>query len=211
MARDLAALCKALGLTPQLAVGHSAGAAILARMSLDRLIAPKLIVSLNGAFLPFGGVAALILSPLAKALTFNPFVPRMFAWRGRDPAAVHRLLEGTGSSIDREGERFYGRLVASPKHVAAALEMMANWDLRPLVRDLPRLSSDLVLIAASNDRAIPPDVARSVRRLLPSARMKTVGGYGHLVHEEAPEAIAEIILDAATASGLIASQHEMSI
>src|SRR5262249_21235316 len=162
---------------------------------------PELIVSLNGAFLPFGGVAALILSPLAKALTFNPFVPRMFAWRGRDPAAVHRLLEGTGSSIDREGERFYGRLVARPKHGAAALEMMANWDLRPLVRDLPRLSSDLVLIAASNDRAIPPDVARSVRRLLPSARLKTVAGYGHLVHEEAPETTAEIIIDAATASG----------
>lgn len=211
MARDMASLCKALGLMPQLAVGHSAGAAILARMSLDTLIAPKLIVSLNGAFLPFGGVAALILSPLAKVLTFNPLVPRMFAWRGSDPAAVHRLIEGTGSSIDRDGERFYGKLVANPKHVAAALQMMANWDLRPLVRDLPRLSSDLVLVAASNDRAVPPDVARSVRRLKPSARLQTLAGHGHLVHEEAPAKIAEIIIDAATEARLIAPQHEMSI
>jgi magnesium chelatase accessory protein len=207
MARDLAALCKTLGVTPQLAIGHSAGAAILVRMSLDRLIEPKLIVGLNGAFLPFGGAAALILSPLAKALTFNPFVPRLFAW----PAAVHRLIAGTGSSIDAEGERFYAKLVSNPGHVAAALQMMANWDLRPLVRDLPNLSSDVVLIAASNDRAIPPDVAWRVKELMPRARMASIAGFGHLVHEEAPENIADIIIAAAVACDLIAPQHELSI
>jgi len=211
MARDLAEICKTLDVKPQLAIGHSAGAAILARMSLDRSIEPKLIVSLNGAFLPFGGMAALVLSPLAKALTFNPFVPRMFAWRGSDPAAVHRLIAGTGSAIDAEGERYYGKLVSSPAHVAAALQMMANWDLRSLVRDLPSLQSDLVLIAASNDRAIPPDVARRVRELLPRARLETVAGYGHLVHEEAPEKVVEIIVGAAIRSGVIASQYKMSI
>ncbi|HTO66981.1 MAG TPA: alpha/beta fold hydrolase BchO [Bradyrhizobium sp.] len=209
MARDLAALCTKLDVKPQLAIGHSAGAAILARMSLDRSIGPKLIVSFNGAFLPFGGVAALVLSPLAKAMTFNPFVPRMFAWRGSDPAAVHRLIAGTGSAIDAEGERFYGRLVSSPAHVAAALQMMANWDLCPLVRDLPRLQSALLLVAASNDRAIPPDVARRVRGLSPKARLEIVPGYGHLMHEEAPELAATITVGAAVAAGVIALQHEM--
>lgn len=211
MARDLAAICKTLGVTPQLAVGHSAGAAILVRMALDRGIEPKLIVSLNGAFLPFGGAAAIVLSPLAKVLAFNPVVPRIFAWRGGDPAAVHRLIAGTGSAIDAKGERHYGKLVASPAHVAAALRMMANWDLRPLVRDLPKLHADLVLLAASSDRAIPPDVARRVRELLPRARLETLAGYGHLAHEEAPEKVAEIIVREARASGVIAPQHEMSI
>jgi magnesium chelatase accessory protein len=208
MARDLAALCRELDVKPQLAVGHSAGAAILARMSLDRSIDPALIVSLNGAFLPFGGVAALVLSPLAKALTFNPFVPRMFAWRGSDPAAVHRLIAGTGSTIDAEGEHFYGKLVSSPAHVAAALQMMANWDLHPLVRDLPRLRPALLLIAASKDSAIPPDVARRVRGILPKAKLELIRGYGHLMHEEAPELAAATITDAATASDIIALQHE---
>ncbi len=211
MARDVALLCKTLGVSPQLAIGHSAGAAILARMSIDRSIDPKLIVSLSGAFLPFGGVAALVLSPLAKALTFNPFVPWMFAWRGSDPAAVHRLIAGTGSSIDAEGERLYGKLVSCPSHVAAALQMMANWDLRLLVRDLPRLQSALLLIAASNDRAIPPNVAQRVRELLPKAGMETVAGYGHLAHEEAPEKIAQIIFRAAMAADLIATQQAASI
>lgn len=210
MARDLAALCRKLELDPQLAIGHSAGAAILARMSLDRALEPRLIVSLNGAFLPFGGMAALVLSPLAKALAFNPWVPRMFAWRASDPAAVQRLIAGTGSSIDAQGERYYARLVSSPTHVAAALQMMANWDLRPLIRDLPRLQSDLLLIAASKDRAIPPDAARRVCELLPRARLVSLPGYGHLAHEEAPQEVGQIILEAAMSAGLIAPQCEMS-
>lgn len=208
MAQDLAALCKRLDLKPQLAVGHSAGAAILARMSLDGSIDPALIVSLNGAFLPFGGMAALVLSPLAKALTFNPFVPRIFAWRGSDPAAVHRLIAGTGSTIDAEGERLYGKLVSSPAHVAAALQMMANWDLNPLVRDFPRLRPALLLVAASNDRAIPVDVARRVREILPTAKLELIQGYGHLLHEEVPGRTAAIVVTAAEQAGVVATQCE---
>jgi len=208
MARDLAALCRKLDVKPQLAIGHSAGAAILTRMSLYRSIEPKLIVSLNGAFLPFDSVASLILSPLAKALTLNPLVPWFFAWRGSKPAAVHRLIAGTGSSIDVTGERFYRRLVSSPAHVGAALEMMANWDLHPLVRDLPRLHTDLVLVAAANDRAIPPAAARRVCKLVPRAKLETVSNCGHLAHEEAPEAIADIIVRVAIAAEVIALQHK---
>lgn len=209
MARDLAALCAQLEVKPQLAVGHSAGAAILARMALDGLIVPKLIVSLNGAFLPFDGLAAFVLSPLAKALAFNPLMPWIFARRARDPAAVHRLIVNTGSTIDAQGERLYGRLVSSPAHVAAAMQMMANWDLRPLVRDLQKLRCELRLIAAAKDRAVPPDVACRVRELATNARLEIVPGYGHLMHEEAPQLIAVMIVEAAVASGIIAMQHGM--
>ncbi|MGH1551379.1 hypothetical protein ACRAWF_01845 [Streptomyces sp. L7] len=58
-------------------------------------------------------------------------------------------MKGTGSTIDATGERLYRRLVGSPGHVAAALEMMANWDLHPLGRDLPRLKTALLLVAAT--------------------------------------------------------------
>lgn len=211
MARDLAALCRALDVKPEIAIGHSAGAAILARMALDGLIDPKLIVSLNGAFLPFGGVAAQFFSPLAKAMTLNPVVPRIFAWRGRAPAAVHRLIEGTGSRIDADGERCYGKLVGNAGHVAAALQMMANWNLAPLVQDLPKLKPALLLVAASNDKAIPPEVARRVHTLAPHSEVRLMPALGHLAHEEQPDSVASIILDAATASGVIAAQHQMSI
>jgi len=211
MSRDLAALCRVLGVKPEIAIGHSAGAAILARMTLDGLIDPKLIVSLNGAFLPFGGVAAQFLSPLAKAMTFNSFVPRIFAWRGRDPAAVRRLIEGTGSRIDAEGERLYGKLVGNAGHVAAALQMMANWDLAPLVRDLPRLKPSLLLVAAEHDKAIPPRVAERVHALVPHSQVQAMPRLGHLAHEEQPEAVASIILEAAKVAGIFALHDRMSI
>ncbi|MGJ4995147.1 alpha/beta fold hydrolase BchO [Bradyrhizobium sp. HKCCYLS3077] len=210
MSRDLSVLCNKLAISPEIAIGHSAGAAILTRMTLDGLIAPKLIVSLNGAYLPFGGPAAQFFSPLAKMMALNPLVPRLFAWRGRDPAAVHRLLKGTGSTLDALGERLYRRLVGSPGHVAAALEMMANWDLHPLVRDLPRLTTALLLVAATRDHAIPPDVARRVRQLVPQAQLELIDGLGHLAHEEQPGRIAELILIAAERAGVLAAQQEMS-
>ncbi|CAL75488.1 putative Alpha/beta hydrolase, putative protoporphyrin IX magnesium chelatase bchO-like [Bradyrhizobium sp. ORS 278] len=210
MSRDLATLCEQLAIAPEIAIGHSAGAAILTRMALDGLIAPKLIVSLNGAYLPFGGAAAQFLSPLAKMMALNPLVPRLFAWRGRDPAAVHRLLKATGSTLDANGERLYGRLVGSPGHVGAALEMMANWDLNPLVRDLPKLTTALLLIAATRDHAITPDVARRVRQLVPQAQLELIDGLGHLAHEEKPARIAELIVAAAERARVLAAQQEMS-
>src|SRR5271165_4324587 len=44
MASDLGQLLRALDFKPDIVVGHSAGAAILARMCLDRKIAPRLLV-----------------------------------------------------------------------------------------------------------------------------------------------------------------------
>ena len=194
MAADLAKLLGTIGVKPEVTVGHSAGAAILARMCLDGKIAPRLLVSLNGAFMPFGGVANHLLSPLAKLLVLNPVVPRMFAWQASNPNAVERLIANTGSRLDDRGIALYRKLVRSPAHVAAALRMMANWKLEPLLHDLPRLAPILVLVAASNDRSISPGVAKQVREILPQAIIERVPRLGHLAHEEHPQLIADLIL-----------------
>lgn len=194
MATDLSRLLVAIGVTPEVAVGHSAGAAILARMCLDEKIAPRLLVSLNGAFMPFGGAANQLLSPLAKLLVLNPVVPRVLAWQASIPNAVERLIANTGSSIDDRGIALYRKLVCSPAHVAAALRMMANWKLEPLLHDLPRLATALVLVAAANDRSISPTVAKQVREILPQANIERVPALGHLAHEEQPKLIADLIL-----------------
>ena len=72
---------RALGVAPGLAVGHSAGAAILARMCLDGRIAPRALVSLNGALLPLRGLPGQMFSPHGQARSPRPrCVPRLFAW-----------------------------------------------------------------------------------------------------------------------------------
>lgn len=193
MAADIGALLGKLDVRPAIAVGHSAGAAILARMCIDGRMAPHLLVSLNGAFMPFGGIANHLFSPLAKLLVLNPLVPRVFAWQASNAGAVERLIANTGSTIDREGVELYRRLVRSPAHVASALRMMANWRLEPLLHDLPRLTPTLLLIVATNDRSIPPEVAQQVREILPGALIERLPGLGHLAHEEQPQLIAQLV------------------
>jgi magnesium chelatase accessory protein len=194
MAADLDRLLVAIDVKPAVTVGHSAGAAILARMCLDKKIGPRLLVSLNGAFMPFGGAAHHLLSPLAKLLVLNPVVPRVFAWQASNPNAVERMIANTGSNIDDRGIALYRKLVRNPTHVAAALRMMANWKLEPLLYDLPRLAPMLVLVAATNDRSISPAVAQQVRKILPQAIIERVPALGHLAHEEQPKLIADLIL-----------------
>jgi magnesium chelatase accessory protein len=193
MASDVSLLLRTLDIKPKIVVGHSAGAAMLARMSLDGKIAPRLLVSLNGAFMPFGGIAHRLLSPLAKLLVMNPFAPRVFAWQASNAGAVERLIRNTGSTIDPQGIALYRKLVRSPAHVAAALRMMANWRLEPLLHDLPRLTTALLLVVADNDRSISPDVARRIREICSQAMIERLPALGHLAHEEQPELIADVI------------------
>jgi magnesium chelatase accessory protein len=197
MARLLTELLRTLGARPDIAVGHSAGAAILARMCLDDAITPRVLVSLNGALLPLLGMPGHIFSPLAKMMVAFPLATRLFAWRAADRRAVAQMLRSTGSAIDAAGVEQYARLARTTGHTTAALMMMANWDLRPLERDLPRLRTPLVLVAASNDRTIPASDALRVRRLVPGARLVPLPGLGHLAHEERPDLVADIIFEAA--------------
>jgi magnesium chelatase accessory protein len=154
MSRAIAGLLRELDIRPQLAVGHSAGAAVAIQMTISRQIAPRAIVSLNGALLPLSGMAGQIFAPLAKLLTTMPFVSDLFSRRARDPMAIERMIAQTGSNLDERGRELYRRLASNPAHVAAALGMMAHWDLRAFAAELPRLKVPLTLVVGSNDRTI---------------------------------------------------------
>ena len=186
MGAALAALLRALHVEPAYCVGHSAGAAILCRMALDRQIAPRRIIAINGAFLPFGGAAGMLLSPIAKLAAASPAFARMVAWRARDIEAVRRVIAGTGSTIDASGLDLYARLVRDPQHVGGALGMMANWNLHEFERELGALEIPLTLIVGAADRAVPAAQADIVARRAPHADIIRLAELGHLAHEEAP-------------------------
>lgn len=194
MAKAVAGLLDRLEVDPEIVIGHSAGSAVLAKMVLDGLIAPRTIVSINGALLPFHAMTGPVFSALAKMLAFNPVVPWMFAFQAANGRLVDRLLSETGSTIDERGAELYRRLTSNSGHVAAALRMMASWDLTILERELPRLETPLHLIVGTRDKTISPDQAFAVRSLVPHAEVKRLAGLGHLAHEEAPQAFADHIL-----------------
>jgi magnesium chelatase accessory protein len=210
MASGLGQLLRALDADPALVVGHSAGAAILARMCLDGLIAPTSLISLNGAFLPFTGIAGKVFRPAAQLMAINPFVPRLFARRARDPAVLDRLVGNTGSTLDPLGLTLYGRLAGDHRHVQGALGMMAAWDLEPIARDLPKLACRLLLVVGAFDRTVPPSNARRIQGLVPGARIVTLERLGHLAHEEAPERVAALIREEAQATHILALASQPS-
>jgi magnesium chelatase accessory protein len=152
------------------------------------------VFSLNGALLPLHRMQKALFAPVARLLASTSLSSRLFVWSARDRRAVERLLASSGSSIDAAGVDQYWRLARSQSHVEGALQMMAQWDLDGLERDLPRLQPALMLIVGGNDRMVPPAEARKVQQLLPGASLVTLPGLGHLAHEERPDLVSEFMV-----------------
>ncbi len=193
MANALDDLLKAEHFEPDLIVGHSAGAAIALQMTLTGGLTPGLLVGLNAALFPYGGWLAPLAQPLARAFTALAPVPRILAARARQPGTVERLIANTGSRLDRAGIETYRHILERQDHVAATLSMMANWDLNPLLNQLPELTTPLCLIVGEGDRTVPPGQAAKVIERVPAGRIIRLGELGHLAHEEKPRLIQDAI------------------
>jgi magnesium chelatase accessory protein len=198
MSGAIAMLLRAMGIAPVFAAGHSAGAAVLVRMTVERLLNPAALLSFNGAFFPVGGVAGQFFSPIAKAVAGVSVLQSLFA-RMADRRAVERLLRDTGSRIDERGLALYQRLFSNQGHVAGTLGMMAAWDLRGMSQDLRSLPVPVSLVRSAGDRTIAPALAEKAAGLAPSATLLDMPG-GHLAHEEHPALAATLVTNAQTAS-----------
>jgi magnesium chelatase accessory protein len=182
----LGALLRQLKFAPEWVLGHSAGAAILARMSLDRLVEPRGLISLNGCLLPLGGLQTPLIPTVGRVLAGSTLLPELVARVARLPGTVERMLRDTGSRLEPTDVNLYRKLAESPRHVAGALGMMSMWDTRPLERELPLLAPRLSLLAAVQDKFIPLSHAYDVQKRVPRSRVIELPGLGHLAHEERP-------------------------
>jgi len=194
MAAALVALMHAIDMRPNMVIGHSAGAAVAARMCLDQRVTPELLVGINAALLPLDGLAGRVYAPMARWMAASALVPRLFAWRAADPHMREKLIAATGSVLDPVGQALYGRLMQDAGHASAALAMMANWDLCTLARDLPQLRTPMHLCVGEGDRTVAPTQAAQVRGRLrphPLTAVTSLGSLGHMAHEERPALVAE--------------------
>lgn len=194
IARDLGSLLGTVGCTPDLIVGHSAGAAIAVRMVIDACLPPpRLVVSVNGAILPWAGIAGVVFPPLARLMASAGFAASLLARRAEQPGQVERMIVGTGGRPPERSIGFYRKLMERPSHVQAALDMMAMWDLDALARDLTRFSPQLEMIACGEDRAVPAEVSFEVCGRVRGASVTYLRKLGHLAHEEDPGAVAAVV------------------
>jgi magnesium chelatase accessory protein len=202
MAAGVAALLEVLALAPTLVVGHSAGAAVAARLALNGGASPAAIVSLNGALLPLPGMMGKLFPGAARVLDRVPALPQLLAFSARRRSMMDRFIEQTGSASDNIGIDFYHGLSRSSTHIRGVLGMMAAWELEGLEVDLPRLAMPLHLVACQNDRVVPPAQARSLLGRVPGSVLHPVPGLGHLGHEENPQLFADLIMGIAHEAGL---------
>jgi magnesium chelatase accessory protein len=193
VARRVGELLRALDFAPRLVVGHSAGAAILCRMAIDGRVGPERVVALNGALRPYRGRASRLFSALARGLAERDLPARLLARRARRTDWIEDMLRASGSRLAARDVAYYRRLASSPVHVQAAMRMMAGWDLVTLWQDLPRLGRPLVLVVAGRDRFVRPAESEAVARRVAAVERIVVPDAGHLVHEECPDRIAELL------------------
>ena len=177
---------------PAMVIGHSAGAAVAARLMLLHLIAPVPIVSLNGALSPMPQHQGAVYSLMARLLTNGPAASWMFAMQARREKTVDRLLAATGSRIDGDGRKFYARLMSRPGSRRRGLA-----DDGALESGRPSTCHSsmcrVTLIAGDRDGMVPPEDATRVEGRLPQGRVVLLPGLGHLAHEEEPGMVARLI------------------
>lgn len=193
VAQSTGALIDALDLDPHLIIGHSAGAAIALHGLSTDILSSNGFVAINGAFMPFPGAAGFLFPLFAKLLRLNPFVPHLFAGLGAKTDRIERLVRETGSATDIPTLDQYQYLLAQPSHVAGALRMMANWDLRPLMGLARDCAVPSLFVCGQADKAVAPEESRIAARTVLHGELSELPDLGHLAHEEEPSLVSALI------------------
>jgi pimeloyl-ACP methyl ester carboxylesterase len=143
---------------------------------------------------PFRGPGVYLAPAAARLMAQSRLAAGVISLQARNAHNVVRLVRSTGSVLDDRGVELYQRLALCPGHVAGVLAMLAAWDLAPLEANLPRLDTPLLLLAGEHDGVIPLQQQRNLARHIHSARLRVVQHAGHLLHEERPAFISQLLL-----------------
>lgn len=186
MSADIASLLAALEVLPAAIIGHSAGAAIAVELAA-RLPKPPVILSINGAFDSFTGMAGVLFPAIAKTLALSPMTGALFSLVSDSDFRVRKLIESTGSKLPDDKIAFYRTLIRDSQHVNATLAMMANWSLDGMAQALSTCQSEVHFLVGGRDKAVRPSSSQEAAGRVAGSTIETISSLGHLMHEEDPD------------------------
>ncbi len=190
VARDLRSLLASQSISPNVLIGHSAGAAIALEMVRLGLVTPRRIVILNGALEDFKGAAGFLFPIMAKVLALNPLTGLFLSSGSPSLSQARSLIRSTGSELSDDLLRPYAHLISKRAHVDGTLGMMAQWSLADLNRALTQIETPTLFLHGEKDSAVDVSVSKRAAEAMPDARLIVLKGVGHLAHEEAPAEVA---------------------
>jgi pimeloyl-ACP methyl ester carboxylesterase len=168
----------ALGLARPHLVGHSMGGMIAAEMAAvaPGALGKLVLVAAAGLWIeehPIPDIFALLPGQLVELLF-------------QDPVKGQALLTGGADFSDMEVfKAFY---LGQQRRLAMAGKILFPIPNRRLSKRLYRLAAETLLVWGASDRLIVPAYAARWQALIPTARVQTIDGAGHMLPYEQPEA-----------------------
>ena len=187
-------LIEKIRFVPDLIVGHSAGAAIAVLLS-EKIKARSGVICINAAFGEFPGLAGVMFPIFAKIIAVVPFSSDVLAGLSKNKERTEKLIANTGSKITRDRLDHYKVLFSKPNHVKGTLKLMAEWDLSEFLKNLKNCNSNINFLVGILDKTVPISVSKKWSQILPRTKYHEISGAGHLVHEEKPYEVSQIILN----------------
>jgi len=196
LAASLGDALSSLAIPWALALGHSAGAAILLQHRLERPVRVRGSLPLGllaPALLPLAGLQRWLFPAAAELLARYPsWLSRLVA-RSTPERLARRLIADTGSTLPPAQLQGYADLLAQRSHGEGALALMRHWDLRSLTPALAQIQDPLLILTGTEDRTYPRPPRVALEPHLPRAVWRSFPGLGHLLHEEAPAEVGAAI------------------
>lgn len=203
MADAVADLLDALAVRqPVIGVGHSAGAAVLLQLAASHDFALQTFIGINSALVSINALGQLLL-PLSRELVEIDVMRLGVAALMRNGWIARELLRSTGTPLDSVQAARYVSMLTSDARVESVLRMMTRWDLPALHATFSALRCPVTLVHSSNEPWVPYRELLDVTAPMPDRTVIDLAPAGHLLPDEKPHALADII---ASASGSVSTR-----
>jgi len=179
--------------SPDIIIGHSAGANCALALSLRLKKCPDTIIGFNPSFVSPPRSLLLLLGPIVNPLFTSSLMSNLLAISIPKTNLINTLLDSTNSLLNQEQRKPYQYLFHQERHIYGTMNFMAASNIPQLLAKSAQINSKFIFVAANQDQWVSKiNLMPVLHQYFPQATIHSEQG-GHLFHEVNPEKSIEII------------------